>query len=434
MASVAQCFQFDDVEVRPGAFEVVKAGNVLSLEPKAIRVLIYMLEHRDRAVSKDELLGAVWDGASVTDNALTRVVAQLRKELGDDARQPRYIQTIPTLGYRFVAQLAETATIPTIPERTAGGRNVWVLAAVGVVCAAAALIWFQHLKAASPARIGSMVQFTTSPGVDLGATFSPDGRSIAYSSDRSGRFEIYVRSVGSQGREVAITSDGKQNLDPAWSPDGKSVAFYSVERAGICVVGAQGGAIRQLTNFGSSPTWSPDSTRLAFRSVGVFSLTPNDALGNGTSTIWEVPAQGGTPRQLTRPGQPEGTHGFPVWSPNGKFIVFAAVSNTRPGGLYAVDPNTASVRLVLRSDQNTCFTPVVSPDGKWLYYAAASQALDFGIWRFALNPQTWQRSGEPGGSRSNGLVHSSESGDFTRWKTAGVHVYEHGQPAVDDAR
>lgn len=395
MASIAQCFQFDDVEVRPAAFEVVKAGKVLSLEPKAIRVLIYLVERRDRAVSKEELLGAIWDGVNVTDNALTRVIAQLRKELQEDARQPKYIQTIPTLGYRFVAELAEAEAAPSLPERPTRARSIWVFAAVGMACAVAALVWLQHPKVVSPPRIGSMVQFTTSPGVDLGATFSPDGRSIVYSSDRSGRFEIYVRSSESQGKEIAITSDGKQNLHPAWSPDGKSVAFYSVARGGICVVGAQGGEVRQLTNFGSSPTWSPDSTRIAFRSVGVFSLTPNDALGNGASTIWEVPARGGTPHQLTRPGQPEGTHGFPAWSPDGKFVVFAAVSNAKPGGLYAVDPSSGSLRQLLKAVENSCFTPVLSPDGKWLYYAAASQALDFGIWRFPLNPRTGQRSGDP---------------------------------------
>src|SRR3954453_2418699 len=111
MPSVAQCFQFDDVEVRPAAFEVLKGGKPLALEPKAIRVLICLIENRERAVSKDELLTAVWDGAAVTDNALTRVIAQLRKELGDDARHPRYIQTVPTLGYRFIGQVKTIAPV-----------------------------------------------------------------------------------------------------------------------------------------------------------------------------------------------------------------------------------------------------------------------------------------------------------------------------------
>ena len=111
-------YQFDTVEVQPAAFAVLRDGQTLSLEPKAVRVLLYLIEHRDRAVSKEELIEAVWEGAAVTDNALTRIVAQLRRELGDDARQARYIQTLPTLGYRFIADLRIVSSEPPAPGRT----------------------------------------------------------------------------------------------------------------------------------------------------------------------------------------------------------------------------------------------------------------------------------------------------------------------------
>jgi len=395
MPSVAQCFQFDDVEVRPAAFEVLKGGKPLALEPKAIRVLICLIENRERAVSKDELLTAVWDGAAVTDNALTRVIAQLRKELGDDARHPRYIQTLPTLGYRFVAKLADVSLVQPAPPVRTHSKTVWILVAVAALCLVMFGVWSPRPKMARPPSRRSIIQLTTSPGLDLGAVFSPDGRSLAYSSDRHGRFEIYVRSLEDQGREVAITSDGKQNLEPAWSPDGRSIAFYSVERGGLCTVGASGGEVRQLTTFGSSPAWSPDSKRIVFRSVGAFSLTPNDVLGNGSSTIWDVQAQGGTPRQLTRAGQPEGVHAFPVWSPDGKRVVFSTVPNGKRGALHSLDPRTGSVRLVLTANEHTILTPVFSPDGKSLYYAAASPAGDFGIWRLPLNPRTGEQAGNP---------------------------------------
>src|SRR5689334_8397786 len=101
MAGQTLRYRFDTVEVRPSAFAVVRYGRQLEFEPKAIRVLIYLIEHRDRAVSKDELIETVWKNTVVTDNSLTRIVAQIRRELGDDAHQPRYIQTLPTLGYRF---------------------------------------------------------------------------------------------------------------------------------------------------------------------------------------------------------------------------------------------------------------------------------------------------------------------------------------------
>ena len=66
-------------------------------------VLRFLIAHRDRLVTKEELLEGVWPGTFVGPNALTRAVAQLRKALGDDADEPRYVETVARRGYRFIA-------------------------------------------------------------------------------------------------------------------------------------------------------------------------------------------------------------------------------------------------------------------------------------------------------------------------------------------
>ena len=126
MEAEATRYQFDTVEVQPAAFTVLRDGRPVDLEPKAVRVLLYLIEHRDRAVTKEELIETVWEGTAVTDNALTRIVAQIRRELGDDARQARYIQTLPTMGYRFVADAGGCAVRgqPAAGSGSAGGRAV----------------------------------------------------------------------------------------------------------------------------------------------------------------------------------------------------------------------------------------------------------------------------------------------------------------------
>ena len=100
---------FDDVRVDLQTCRAFKSGTDLRLEPKALDVLIFLIEHRGRVIEKDELLGAVWKEAFVTENAMTRVIAQLRKALGDDPRQGRYIKTMQTRGYLFVADVEARA-------------------------------------------------------------------------------------------------------------------------------------------------------------------------------------------------------------------------------------------------------------------------------------------------------------------------------------
>jgi DNA-binding winged helix-turn-helix (wHTH) protein/TolB-like protein/tetratricopeptide (TPR) repeat protein len=98
-------YQFDDVQVDLKNFKVFKAGRAVHLEPKAIKSLIFLIEHRGRLIEKSELLDAVWQDAFVTENAMTKVIAKLRKTLGDGIKEAKYIETVPTRGYRFIADV-----------------------------------------------------------------------------------------------------------------------------------------------------------------------------------------------------------------------------------------------------------------------------------------------------------------------------------------
>ncbi|MEP6534818.1 MAG: winged helix-turn-helix domain-containing protein [Bryobacteraceae bacterium] len=375
-----QDYQFDKIEVRRRTFEVWKRGTLLPLEPKSIRLLLYLIANRDRTVSKEEIFNAVWTGTAVSDNALTRVVAQLRRELGDDARQPRYIQTVPTLGYRFIAPL----DAPAVPPRP---RRRYVYAAAVVFLCAAVGIWiaFQSRTAAAwptEMRTSGSLQLTTSSGLDISPSYSPDGASMAYATDRSGRFEICIRPPG--GREIQLTADGAQNIQPAWSPDAKSIAFHSVAKGGIWLIPSAGGAARQLTRSGSQPAWSPDGRRLAFRSEDVFSLSANDLFSNVSSSISVVSATGGDLEPLTQPGHPAGRHLFPSWSPDGRRILFS-VQTGNAAELWSVQPGGSQPARLASADGSVYIAPVYSPQGDAIYYGAMAKTHEFGIWKVPLS-------------------------------------------------
>jgi DNA-binding winged helix-turn-helix (wHTH) protein/tetratricopeptide (TPR) repeat protein len=108
VASKSFVFRFDDVEVWEREFTLIKAGKVLTVEPKAFRALLFLVHNPQRLISKEELLSTVWGNAAVTDGSLTRCIWLLRSLLGDDIRDPRYIATVATVGYRFVCKVEVT--------------------------------------------------------------------------------------------------------------------------------------------------------------------------------------------------------------------------------------------------------------------------------------------------------------------------------------
>src|SRR5947207_2554650 len=125
MEATPLTYRFNDTLVDLEAFRVVKAGRALPMEPKVFEVLVFLIEHRERVVDKEELLKVIWKEAFVTQNALTRVIAQLRKALGDDPRESRYIRTVQTQGYQFVPEVRSSQkwqrdATETLPRRRAG--------------------------------------------------------------------------------------------------------------------------------------------------------------------------------------------------------------------------------------------------------------------------------------------------------------------------
>src|SRR5262245_62830956 len=98
-------FLFDDIQVEPQTFGLLKGGSEIQIEPKTFSVLLFLIENRGRLIEKGELLDALWKDTHVTENALTREIARLRKVLGDDPKQARYIQTVHTRGYHFIAHV-----------------------------------------------------------------------------------------------------------------------------------------------------------------------------------------------------------------------------------------------------------------------------------------------------------------------------------------
>jgi len=157
-----------------------RGGEPVAVAPKALEMLQVLLERRGSIVEKPELMKLVWPDANVEEIGLARNISLLRKALGDEAGEPRYIETIPRRGYRFVAQVATppsagppAAAFAPQPRVSARRRLWWIL---GACASAAALVYYQfyvpsrYLPNAGPSASLAVVPFECfCPGMDGGA-------------------------------------------------------------------------------------------------------------------------------------------------------------------------------------------------------------------------------------------------------------------------
>ena len=147
-------YRFDRFQVDDEAFRLSADGVTMALEPKTLRVLLCLLRNRSRLIRKGEILDEVWQDANVTEGVLTRSIGLLRKVLEDDSREPRFIETVPAAGYRFIAEVRVAERVPAPAAATASPlpekervpeqeqvrpgrrrRRQWLAAATGVCLA-----------------------------------------------------------------------------------------------------------------------------------------------------------------------------------------------------------------------------------------------------------------------------------------------------------
>jgi DNA-binding winged helix-turn-helix (wHTH) protein/tetratricopeptide (TPR) repeat protein len=202
-------YRFGDFVVDVPGRELRRDGEDVVVQPRVYDLLVYLIEHQDRAVDKDELQDAVWPGMFVTETALTRAVMKARKAVGDDAHTQSVIKTLHGHGYRFVAELApgendeteataaEPLTVPTPPEPASRRRLPPILLTVAAVVLAAVLAW-AFLR--PPPTLGSETRIAVLPLLN-----STGNAELAWTS--LGLMSYASNLIDSDG-QIAVVSEG----------------------------------------------------------------------------------------------------------------------------------------------------------------------------------------------------------------------------------
>jgi DNA-binding winged helix-turn-helix (wHTH) protein/Tol biopolymer transport system component len=418
MSDKSFVFRFDDVEVREREFSLVKAGKTLTLEPKAFRTLLLLLHNSQKLITKEELLNSIWGDAAVTEGSLTRCIWLLRRTLGDDTNQPRYIETVATVGYRFIGSVEVTEHASREPHdlggvgETVGNRKwlrSWTLAVGSAItlCIAAA-IWYVHrplprLKVAAYAQIthdgisklpigsdGTRLYFTVYDPPSIGQValsggetalvqvavpgiahpllrdISPDGSSFLVVPEYRTYYDVLpfwnVRILGDSVRRLG------SGFEAAFSPDGRFVA-YTPRWGEIWVVRSDGTEAHKLASVEEgafSLVWSPDGTTIRFT---------RGKSHNVQNSFWEMSADGSNLHSFLPSFDASSNKCCGRWTADGNFFLFQVTQGSLVprSEIWALDERRTLFRrrptepFQLTTGPIRWEQPIPSRDGKTIF-------------------------------------------------------------------
>jgi Tol biopolymer transport system component len=285
-----------------------------------------------------------------------------------------------------------SAPVPAVlpPRSSAWPRRLGIAA---LVLAAAAAGWVLRSRrtavAASPWNDITMSLLTTDPGYEGEPTFSPDGRTIAYVSDREGNFDIYLQQIGG-GPAINLTKNSAADIQPAFSPDGREIAFVSNRSGtaeifhaapGLPVVGgdvwimpAFGGAARRIVEHGESPSWTPDGSAILYVH-GTFR----------NSHIARIAASGGESRDIPIDEKFVARYFYPRLSADGRWLLY------QNGNQIEVVAAAGGKPRLLAIGQY----PAWGAGSATILYTNGASGKGRSIWRAPFDPVQGELSGDP---------------------------------------
>ncbi len=320
--------RFGVFEVDFDGHELRKRGVTVRLQDQPFRVLEALLEKPGEVVTREQLKERLWaeDEFVEFDKSLNTAVQKIRQALGDSAESPRFLETVPRRGYRFVAPVERPVSLDaTRPPR--GRRPLWLKIGAAVAVGTALFVTSRPFSKdrSEPTRQPVLDQLTFDTGLTTAPAVSPDGALLAYASDRSGggNLDIWVQKLPS-GEPVRLTSDPAEDTEPHFSPDSGTIVFSSArEGGGIYTIPALGGKITRVAGKGVRPRFSPDGSVVLY-SAGFYDATDKREV--------EIVSLRGTGSRPVAPGI------APIWGPDGASVISSV--NSEGGDWVLTDLET----------------------------------------------------------------------------------------------
>jgi Tol biopolymer transport system component/DNA-binding winged helix-turn-helix (wHTH) protein len=385
MTSKPPTYRFGIFELDLKSGELRRNGSKLKIQEQSVQVLALLLAHSGEPVTRDELRNKLWPADTFVDfdHSINAAIKRLREALSDEAENPRFIETLPRRGYRFIAPVSpNNQEIGTdVAERKAGRRPVFTFGLVAVVAILIAGAWFYFSRSVEsklpPIRV---VPVTSLSDRAEDASLSPDGNYVAFKriSDLPDVSGIYIKQIGSE-HLLQLTRNGS-DWRPMWSPDGRFVAFSRYANAvhEIYMVSAIGGTERKLRSGAPAHpplSWSPDGKLIAF--------TAKDS-NQSTYSINLLSVESLETRKLTEPGAEQQDWG-PAFSPDGKELAFVRTNGAlNMADIFIIPANGGAVRRLTFDNTGIPSPPTWTRDGRSIVFSSPRISIPT-LWRIPVS-------------------------------------------------
>jgi Tol biopolymer transport system component/DNA-binding winged helix-turn-helix (wHTH) protein len=397
--------RFGDFELDLRTAELRRNGDKFLLQGQQYQVLTILLERPGELVTRDELKKKLWPSDTFVDfdHSLNKAVNRLRETLADSAERPRFIETLPRRGYRFIGtvergnglplpaagvssvtpvaveKISEAAQMPV--SRSSRPAIVWRWLAVGasvMMLLAVASVELRHrFVKVRPLSIENLeITKITNSGRVGHVAISPDGRYVAYATAFGDKWEIRLRQVATRSDVQVLAPDIGDFVGLTFSPDGNYIYFVRADRNDVSFrylysVPSIGGAPKRLiTDVDSNITFSPDGREIAYEHWvpprNSMELKVANADGTGERVLVEI---SGT--SFFSEGGPG-----PSWSPDGRTIAVSKemVKGPHRAVLFTISTADGTVRE-LRSGTDIMGRPVWRSSGDSLLFPQYDSSL-----------------------------------------------------------
>jgi Tol biopolymer transport system component/DNA-binding winged helix-turn-helix (wHTH) protein len=394
----SQYVSFGEFELDLRTRELSVNGSKFDLQEQPFQILSMLLERPGELVTRDELTKRLWPADTYVDfeHSLNRVIKRLREALDDSAEQPRFIETLPRRGYRFIGSLQRDKRIGNggaaisvddrpreeISSRSWPRRSAFVLVVLGLGCVAG-LLTFWLLSPAAVLKVVRTRKVTTSNKVDPWGLTVSDGSRI-YFLEREGDHWNLLQTSVSGGEAQNVTTPFRSTRVLAISQDRASFLIGSFvqreERMPLWIWPAQGGAPKRLGKvIAYDGAWCPNDRQIVY--------SEDDG-------IYQIDVDGANAHRIV---STDGRAGMFAWSPDGHFLRFT-LSTLQPvsSAIWQVDSDGTHLHRLLPAwdhvPEECCGS--WSPDGQYFFFSSRhAETLD--IWAIRERTGIFPRHLEP---------------------------------------